>query len=246
VQNRAALRTPSLVVNAPSLRILLASPDPVQSVMAARLIQRLGYPAAHRVQNWHAAFDAMQEFPADVWLVDAGLLPRGDASPAAVATPPWIIAITAAADDLDGVAHSFNDVLRAPLGLQALSEALLRVRIPNAPPGDFSGTTWSELLRLFGSAGVAELLGALRKDLPVTQERHQQALRSQDFASLQRVAHSLRGASLQLGADDLARLCSRAEQAAREGSGTATELNAQALMRYGALIERLQDELQRL
>jgi len=223
---------------------LLAITDPVQSVLAARLIQRLGHTPAHRVQSWNAALDAISKHPADVWLVDARLFPRDEApAPAAL---PWIIAITAAIDDLHGVPkHRYDDVLTSPLSLQSLSEALLRRRIPGAPPDDFSATTWSELLRLFGPAGVSELIGALRKDLPMTRARQEQAALEHDLPALKRVAHSLRGASLQLGADDLARLCASAEQAALDESPVASQLGAQALARYSALIERLEDELQR-
>jgi HPt (histidine-containing phosphotransfer) domain-containing protein len=231
-------------VNAAPLRILLATTDPVQAVLAARLIQRLGHPAPHRVKSWDAAIDAQPEFPADAWLIDARLLPRDDAP---ATTLPWIIAITAALDDLQGIPkHRYDDVLSAPLSLEPLSEALGRQRLRGASPDDFSSATWSELLRLFGSAGVAELLGALRKDLPMTQARQEQAAQSQDFPCLKRVAHSLRGASLQLGADDLAQLCASAEQTALDESPEAAELGAQALTRYSALIERLEDELRRI
>lgn len=232
-------------MNAAPLRILLATTDPVQAVLAARLIQRLGHPAPHRVKSWGAAIDAMPDFPADVWLIDARLLPRDDAP---ATTLPRVVAITAALDDLQGVPkYRYDDVLSAPLSLEPLSAALQRRRLPGgAAPDDFSGATWSELLRLFGPAAVAELLSALRKDLPTAQARQEQAAQSQDFPGLRRVAHSLRGASLQLGADDLARLCASAEQAALDGSPDAAELGAQALTRYSALIERLEDELRRI
>ena len=232
-------------MNAAPLRILLATADPVQAVLAARLIQRLGHPAPRRVQSWGAAIDTMSEFPDDVWLIDARLLPRDDAP--AMTTLPWIIAITAVLEDLQGIPkHRYDDVLSAPLSLEPLSEVLGRRRLHGAPPDDFSSTTWSELLRLFGSAGVAELLGALRKDLPTTRARREQAAQSHDLPSLKRVAHSLRGASLQLGAEDLARLCASAEQAALDGSPDAATLGAQALRRYSALIERLEDEIGRV
>ncbi|TDU23200.1 HPt (histidine-containing phosphotransfer) domain-containing protein [Panacagrimonas perspica] len=232
-------------MNAAPLRILLATTDPVQAVLAARLIQRLGHPAPHRVQGWDAAIAAMPEFPADVWLVDSRLLPRDDAS---ATTLPWIITIRAAPSDLQGIPKNrYDDVLGTPLSLEPLSAALQRRRLPgDAPPDDFSGATWSELLRLFGPTGVAELLGALRNDLPTTRARQAQAIQSHDFPGLKRIAHSLRGASLQLGAEDLARLLASAEHAALEGSTEAAELGAQALARYSALIERLDDELRRI
>lgn len=230
-------------MNAAPLRILLAATDPVQAVLAAKLIQRLGHPAPHRVKSWGAAIAAIPEFDADAWLVDARLLPRDDAP----ATTPWIIAITSALDDLQGIPrHRYHDVLSAPLSLEPLSVALRHRRLREAAPDDFSSTTWSELLRLFGPTGVGELLDALRKDLPTTQARQEQAAQSQDFQSLKRVAHSLRGACLQLGADDLAQRCANAEQAALEGSPEAVELGVQALTRYSALIERLEDELRRV
>lgn len=236
-----------------SLRILLAITDPVQAVLAAQLIQRLGHPAPHRVQSWQAALEAVREFQADVWIVEAHLLPDANAATPALMPRPWIIAITTASHDLhdDDTRCACDDTLSPPLSLQALSVALSaalgRRPAPGALADDFCATTWNDLLCLFGASGLAELVAALRKDLPTTRARLQQAARGRgtppDWAALRHIAHSLRGACQQLGADDLAQLCVRAEQAAREELPAAVDHGAAALLRYGTLIDRLEDEL---
>lgn len=220
--------------------------DPVQAALAAQLIQKLGYPAPHRVQGWQAALEAARDFQADVWIVEAHLLP-GAHAPAPMPRP-WIIVITPTSHDLrEATGYACDDTLSPPLNLPALSAALSAASQPGpaqeTSADDFCATSWNDLLRLFGTDGLTELVAVLRKDLPITCERLQQATRDRDWTALRQIAHSLRGACQQLGADDLAQLCVRAEQAARETLPAAADHAAAALLRYAALVDRLENGL---
>src|SRR3546814_3805152 len=69
---------------------------------------------------------------------------------------------------------------------------------------DFDRATWAELRELFGSDGVLCLRDTLVADLPTQRARLAEALRDHDLAAFKRLAHTLRGVSLQLGANALA------------------------------------------
>lgn len=133
-------------------------------------------------------------------------------------------------------------VLVKPLALQALADLL-------GSPGsadDFNAQAWAELRRLFGAEGAAQLVDALVNDLPTQQQRMAAAIREQDVPALKRVAHALRGVSLQLGAEGLARLCTETEEAAAASQAeAAAALGAQLIRRHEALVERLRNETAR-
>src|SRR3546814_20605673 len=65
----------------------------------------------------------------------------------------------------------------------------------------FDRATWAELRELFGSDGVLCLRDTLVADLPTQRARLAEALRDHDLAAFKRLAHTLRGVSLQLGAN---------------------------------------------
>ncbi|AXQ31723.1 response regulator [Solimonas sp. K1W22B-7] len=133
-------------------------------------------------------------------------------------------------------------VLMKPLALRDLAAALT----PSGEAGDFNAEAWSELRQLFGPDGAAKLVGALIDDLPVQQQRIADALSARDLPALKRIAHALRGVSLQIGAGALAALCADTEAAATEGrTEAAAALGASLIQRHAALVERLRDETTR-
>jgi HPt (histidine-containing phosphotransfer) domain-containing protein len=138
-----------------------------------------------------------------------------------------------------------DEVLAKPLGRQALAAALARVRPAAAAPEDFNVSAWVELCRVFRAGGAAQLVEAALADLPEQRRRHAAAAQAGDLAALGRIAHALRGASLQFGAAALAELCGRAEAAcAAQDPGAALRSSAAALARYAALVGRLALEAQ--
>jgi len=110
---------------------------------------------------------------------------------------------------------------------------------------DFDPGAWDELLQLFGRDGVAEMLDALQRDLPVQQQRLADALTADNRSALKSIAHSLRGVALQFGAAALAQRCADVEQSAAGQTPTAqlgTD-TARLLEGYGVLVRGLQASL---
>ena len=222
---------------------LIVEADPVSRRLAGLLLKRLGYPSP-------VLAESAGEAPARL----AGLILAGtDAQAAGIATlrsridparqaHTRLLAVVAPASEEARQAclrAGADAVLAKPLALQELEAVLL----PASEPVDFNPDTWAELLEMFGADGAAQLAGAVIDDLPVQQQRMAAAIRDQDLAALKRIAHALRGVSLQLGAEALAELCTQTEAAAAAGeAGAATELGARLIRRHQALAERLRNE----
>ncbi|MGQ0621738.1 MAG: Hpt domain-containing protein [Panacagrimonas sp.] len=108
---------------------------------------------------------------------------------------------------------------------------------------DFNPAAWAELLSLFGRAGAAELVSVLVDDLPRQRSELAEAARAADPHGLKRLAHDLRGAAQQLGAQALAQLWTLAELAAAAGQrDEAIRLSQAALQRHALLVAHFQRE----
>lgn len=180
--------------------------------LAGAVLRRLGYDAPQLVRDAANLSQVLRRGDVDVLLIDPALpsldVPtlealRGDVEGPATAAPIWVALV-------DGTATpSLPIALRKPLqreAVQAVLEAL-----------DYQAETWNDLIRLFGPAGVREMLDALKGDLRVQHEVLAQ--NPTDPAKLRGIAHRLRGAALQLGAHNLASHSARAEQLASMSSG---------------------------
>ena len=84
-----------------------------------------------------------------------------------------------------------------------------------------------ELDRRTGGKGFEKLVGIYLKKAPVIVENLRTAVRGQDTDGIARAAHSLKSASLQLGAERLGAICKELEGLGRNGvtDGTATLLD---------------------
>ncbi|WP_299697535.1 Hpt domain-containing protein [Hydrocarboniphaga sp.] len=161
------------------------------------------------------------------------------------APAPHIIAVTGAdsADLRDSCLATQGVVqLRRPLTRDALAAALAAAAVsPCRADADFNPLTWSEWLRVFGERGLTEVVAVMTADLGEQQRRHAAAAQAGDLYALRQIAHALRGASLQFGAEALADLCNRAESAALAGDGPqALSLGKQMMTRHTALVARMQ------
>lgn len=224
---------------------LVVDTDAVSRRLAALLLKRLGHPAM--------AVDAVETAPAGrhgLILVgvdgslDCILALQARIDPADRPQTRLVAMIPSGSNDvrqacLDAGADA---VLVKPLALQALADLLT----PSGPADDFNAQAWADLLRLFGADGVLQLVNALVDDLPTQQQRMAAAIREQDLPALKRVAHALRGVSLQLGAEGLARLCTETEEAAAASrTEAAATLGSRLIRRHEALVERLRNETAR-
>lgn len=92
-----------------------------------------------------------------------------------------------------------------------------------------------------------DLLGEYLSGTTGLLERHRALLESGDFEQLQRVAHSLKGSSLTMGATRLGALAKELEQSARVGDlARSTALVEDAVREFAALRVVLEKHIQRL
>ena len=225
---------------------LIVDADAVSRRLASLLLKRLGHATA-------SLAGSAAEAPANLGgliLVTTDDKAEGIATLRARIDPARrqqtrLVAVLASASDEGRQAclrAGADAVLVKPLALQDLAEVLA----PAAEAGDFNAGTWAELRQMFGADGTAQLVQALIGDLPVQQQRMASAIGERDLPALKRIAHALRGVSLQMGAEALAKLCTETEAAAAAGQAdTATELGARLIRRHEALVERLRDETAR-
>src|SRR5262249_52882006 len=136
--------------------------------------------------------------------------------------------------------------LAKPIGLKALDSALKKWIVrPGSAEGTAAAKTPSELpqdhpLRLLESQGranlVVEIIDLFLQTTPVRLEGLRDAHRTGDTAGFLSVAHSLKGAAIQLGARGIAELCSRVQTEARGGDVFAAR----------AILEELEEEYQKV
>ena len=109
----------------------------------------------------------------------------------------------------------------------------------------FDPEVWDELLQLFGRDGVAEMIDALRSDLPQQRQRLETALAAQDRGAIKQIAHGLRGVALQFGAEGLADHCAGIEQSLAGGAPLAgiAASAAHMLDRHDAMTKSLNEAL---
>lgn len=240
------------------LSILFADPDPVAQKLATRMIQRLGHPSPRLAANRGDVIEALSASLHSVILIDfdapamEGSETFREIRQRAGAPVPWIVAMKLRAREpgTGDEGDPFGDadaVLAKPLSLPSLARTLAAATLRGSgAEQDFDARTWVELLRLFERRGVSEMLTTLARELTSQGQRWSVAVRSEDYAALKRLAHGLRGASLQFGAAGLAELCTQAEHAAiaRERD-SCIWLTALALERQALLVRHLQDVLRR-
>ena len=229
-------------MNTEAMDCLVVDTDAVSRRLAGLLLKRLGYPSpgfAASVLEAPSSLGGLILLATDDSAEGVAVL-KSRIDPAQPQTR--LVAMIASGSEAARQAclrAGADAVLVKPLALQDLTAVLA----PPAEDSDFNAEAWSELRRLFGQDGAAKLVGALIDDLPVQQQRMADALRDQDLPALKRIAHALRGVSLQIGAQALAALFTDTEAAAAAGqTDTATELGARLIRRHEALVERLRNE----
>lgn len=115
---------------------------------------------------------------------------------------------------------------------------------PKPPPMDLSA-----LRELFGDEDdiVREILEAYADDLGRNMQEAQDATSAQDRKRLARVAHSLKGASANVGATAFAQVCGDAERRSATASWAELEDATRELTAYAARVRHwVQDQITRL
>lgn len=252
-------------------RILVAEDNAVNQVLAARILDRLGYP--HEiVSNGREAVEAWRTGDFSLILMDC-MMPEMDGFAAAQAirseeTEPQkhtpIIAMTA--DAMIGTRErcmraGMDDYLAKPVEPGQLDRTLLGwihqvLKYDQAiEEGTFRHKPVSTLIlqpnlrsRLTAMGveaedDVRELVEIFLDDTRSRMAKLQDAIRRQDAERVQRVAHALKSSSAYLGADELCQVCSELETMGRSGQ---LELADDLLSALPMVVEQLRDTLYRV
>ena len=257
----SAASTPSAVYRpepgAPQpLRILLADDNLTNQQVTRRLLAGLGQRADVAASGIEV-LEALDRQPYDLVLMDVQMPAMSGAEATRAIRTRWpperqprIAAITAYASEAQRawlLDNGMDDYLAKPVRLEELAR-VLQAASPHAPrsdsppfvhsPDDSTAALDPELFALFlegvgeddpalEAAFVADYVAELGAQLQLLRE----ALLRADSVRCTRVAHTLRGLSLQIGALELARCCERIEAAA---CGEAPEQRAELLRRLAA------------
>ena len=250
------------------VRILLAEDNPVNRKVGLKTLQRMGY-YAEAVEDGQAAVDALSARRYDLVLMDVQMPVmdgmeatrhiRDAASPVLEHAVP-IVALTAHArrEDRDAcIAAGMDDYLSKPIQPQALAAVLAHwverraeaspepsIGPPRRPGDDTAPEVFDPgvLLTLLGDdrAAVREIVAEYLDDVPRQLEQLRAALEAGDDDAVRRQAHTLKGASANVGAAALRTAAWALERAAADGDlATARDL-------YGSLeveSQRLRDRL---
>ncbi len=215
------------------LRILVAEDNLVNQRVALHVLAKLGY-RADIASNGQEAFDAVQRQRYDLVLMDVQM-PVMDGVTATqtirseieAGHQPRIVAMTA--NVLQGtknecLAAGMNGYISKPIDLEELKRTLVETKPLSTGAAEKSRTfDWSRLNHLSDDTEdeytdiVGEILQMFLAETPLRIESANEALSSGNLEEVQRSAHSLRGASANLGADRLAELCGILEDFAGTG-----------------------------
>jgi PAS domain S-box-containing protein len=215
-------------------RILVVEDNTVNQKVAVAMIESLGY-AAEAVGNGLEAVEACSGQVYDAILMDCQM-PQMDGFKATAFirereglthhTP--IIALTAsvtAEDRQRCLSAGMDDYLSKPVPREALATALRKWIPTAAPPPRAEGVTASSSLapghplRVLeahaGPRALAEVIDVFLQTIPRRLDDLRQAHKRGDADAIRAVAHSLKGASAQIGARGMADLCVQIDAAVR-------------------------------
>jgi PAS domain S-box-containing protein len=240
-------------------RILVVDDNETNRFVAAAMVEKMGYRVTC-VPGATEALDALAQRTFDVVLMDVQMpevdglaATRAIRSGATQVLDPNvpIVALTAhamASDRQRCLAAGMNDYLTKPMDAELLSSALRRwtgdshkagpapaADLPDAPSPAAVFDREALLGRLMGDETLmARVLNGFRQDIPKRLDELASNLDAANTEVVRRVAHTIKGASANVGATALRATAAEAEAAARDN----------ALDRIRPLLQRLRTQLQ--
>ena len=247
---------PSLAAKLPQ-QILLAEDNVVSQMVARRMLEGMGV-RADVAANGNEVLEALERQLYDVVIMDVQM-PEMDGLEATRrigrlnlrGRRPWIIAMTANAMEGDRekcLAAGMDDYVAKPVRFEELRAALERARPESLRDVRFeldeaSGVVDGEVLagleelrKELSAEFVQEVFEVFLKDTPARLEALRRGLAHGDTTVLGRVAHSIKGSSSALGAENMAALCGKLTRRAHKGQ----------LDEAAVVVERLEAEFERV
>ncbi|MFO7447402.1 MAG: response regulator, partial [Ignavibacteriaceae bacterium] len=226
------------------LKILLAEDNIINQKVALRIFERMGY-RVDTAGNGYEVIDAARKIRYDIIFMDI-LMPEMDGYEATKNIidefhddlRPRIIAMTANAmqgDKEQCFAAGMDDYLTKPVRIDELQVMLIKwAEIINGQKEFYIGhskqvksrtkvideekITFLQDIETSADVGfLVELLNIYISDIPKTISSIRSAIVNQNYNQLQFHAHKLKGSSLTLGIDDIARISHELETSAKEG-----------------------------
>jgi two-component system, sensor histidine kinase and response regulator len=264
LEARASELTPRPVLAGPALRVLVAEDNQVNRRVVAHLLEGAGHQVVS-VPEGRSALAALAQGRFDLVLMDVQM-PEMDglettrtlrAHEQAQDLPRLpVIALTAQAMTGDRercLAAGMDGYVSKPIDRDKLFAAIAAATArlagaagaPAKPPAPATSASFDrqELLdRIDGDfALLGELLKLFREGLPALQAELGAAVGARDAERIQRAAHTLKGALLNLAAHPAAALASRLDDGARRGDlGSSGEILAALELELGALTSALE------
>jgi PAS domain S-box-containing protein len=221
------------------IRILLAEDNIINQKVALRHLERIGY-RADAVANGKEVLSALERIPYDLILMDVQM-PEMDGFEATATmrrkereTGGHIPIIAMTAHALKGdrercLEAGMDDYVPKPIEPQGLIEVIARW-VDKAGLGKTEGPPIesTEEKEIFDKKGAlerlgedeelfTEILGMFLDDAPNQIEQMQKQLEAEDLSGLERQAHSLKGAVMNIGGNALQKVAFAIELAARNG-----------------------------
>jgi two-component system, sensor histidine kinase and response regulator len=241
-------------------RVLVVDDNETNRFVAAAVVEKLGYQVTC-APGAAEALDALSQRAYDVVLMDVQM-PEVDglaatrairAGAANILDPSVpVLALTAHAMGADRqrcLAAGMNDYLTKPVSAEALAAALERwagdgrrdVPPPQSAPSSAVGSPDPSVFdreallgRLMGDEALAlKVVAGFRGDIPKRIDELERQLDAANAELIKRTAHTIKGASANVGATALRRTAAEAEAAAGQG----------ALDRVRTLLEQLRDQM---
>ncbi|MDK2973193.1 MAG: two-component system, sensor histidine kinase and response regulator [Candidatus Sumerlaeota bacterium] len=215
------------------LRVLVAEDNAVNSMVAKRMLEKLGC-RADIVGDGQEAIEALERLPYDAILMDCQMpvldgfeTTRRIRNSSGINKSIAIIAMTANALQGDRercMEAGMDDYLSKPLHMDQLFSMLLPLSAagtrPPAGPTPPPAPTHKDVLDLARLEEIAdgdmaftkEILTGFQRDMGHRIDELRVAVQQQDSESIRRVAHTIKGASRNIGADRMAQAAERIEK----------------------------------
>lgn len=231
------------------LSLLVAEDNPVNRLLIATLLKRMGHRAV-TVDDGHAALTAARQGGYDAVLMDLQM-PLMDGIEAALAIRQMpgtrgavpIIAITAdpQVEALDGFAEAgFQAIIGKPIDRARLAETLAKIARFSIEPPDIDRVALAEAAALVGNDGMRRLLELFLADGAGRAGVLKAALAADDLETLRREAHALAGGASAACARRLeasARRTMRADSTLADAEALIAALNSAAAAVRAAMDE---------